>query len=124
MFLVRAISRYTGTRVKAFRDAVRSRDGRCIISGKRAVNADLGLWTGFEAAHIFPLAYESHWNEHHLSRWITNPPATGGSINSVQNGLLLRADLHQLFDSYALSINPDVCISFVKKPEQPMIVIG
>ncbi|KAG5287530.1 hypothetical protein I7I50_12359 [Histoplasma capsulatum G186AR] len=28
-------------------------------------------------------------------------------INSTQNGLLLRRDVHALFDSYILSINPD-----------------
>lgn len=30
------------------------------------------------------------------------------AINSVQNGLMLRNDLNSLFDSYILSINPDV----------------
>lgn len=35
--------------------------------------------------------------------------ASGGSrINSVQNGLLLRGDLHDQFDQYLFSINPDV----------------
>jgi hypothetical protein len=29
-------------------------------------------------------------------------------INSIQNGLLLRSDLHDQFDSYFLAINPDV----------------
>jgi hypothetical protein len=48
-----------------------------------------------------------------LSRWISIPPETeaAGTINSVQNGMLLKSDLHQLFDNYAFSINPDVCIS-------------
>jgi len=31
-------------------------------------------------------------------------------LNSVQNGLLLSSDIHQLFDNYAFSIKPDVCI--------------
>ncbi|OJD21951.1 hypothetical protein ACJ73_06707 [Blastomyces percursus] len=31
-------------------------------------------------------------------------------INSTQNGLLLRSDVHDLFNSYMLSINPDVNI--------------
>lgn len=39
-------------------------------------------------------------------------PDTGGTINSVQNGLLLRSDIHQLFDFYDFSINPDVCVSY------------
>ena len=28
----------------------------------------------------------------------------------MQNGLLLRNDIHDLFDSYDVSINPDVCL--------------
>jgi hypothetical protein len=31
-----------------------------------------------------------------------------GTINSVQNGLLLDSAIHQLFDCYIFSINPDV----------------
>jgi len=68
------------------------------------------VFGGFEAARIFPLAYEGHWNQHDYSRWITIQPDTGGSINSVQNGILLREDIHTLFDAYGISINPDVCI--------------
>ncbi|KAL0634243.1 hypothetical protein Q9L58_006861 [Maublancomyces gigas] len=108
LWLVRTISVTSGTRLAAFRDAVRDRDRRCVITGRRVVSAR-GAWTGFEAAHIFPLAYERHWMEHNYGRWITIPPATesAGSINSVQNGMLLRADIHALFDSYTVSINPD-----------------
>ena len=98
----------SGTRVAAFRKAVRERDRRCIITGKLARRAEYGIWRGFEAAHIFPLAYEGHWNQHNYGRWITIQPDTGGSINSVQNGLLLRSDIHDLFDGYDISINPDV----------------
>jgi HNH endonuclease len=72
------------------------------------VNADLGNWSGFEAAYIFPLAYEGHWAQHSYDRWITIRPDTGGSINSVQNGMLLRRDIHSDFDNYFVSINPDV----------------
>jgi hypothetical protein len=107
-WLVRTISHSTGTRVKSFCDAVRSRDRQCVISGEKAVGAHLNRWRGFEAAHIFPLAYESHWTEHGYDRWITIPLENGGTINSVQNGLLLESAVHQLFDSYDLSINPDV----------------
>ena len=106
--LVRTISVSSGTRVAEFREAVRQRDRRCVITRRPAVNAEFGNWRGFEAAHIFPLAYDGHWSDNHYGRWITIPPGTGGSINSVQNGLLLTADIHILFDSYDISINPDV----------------
>jgi len=98
----------TGSRVAGFRDAVRARDGRCVVSGQVVKGVQYGQWWGFEAAHIFPLAYEEHWARNSYSRWITIPPATGGHINSVQNGLLLRSDLHVLFDNYVFSIDPDV----------------
>ena len=108
--LVRTISLATGSRVKAFSDAVRSRDDRCIISGRPVMRInDISFYDGFEAAHVFPLAYEGHWRDQNLSRWITQGPIIGGAINSVQNGLLLASDIHQLFDNYSLSINPDVC---------------
>ncbi|KAG4444160.1 hypothetical protein IFR05_000389 [Cadophora sp. M221] len=108
--LLRTISLQTGTRVQAFTDAVRSRDGRCVISGKIAF-AHLDFWTGFEAAHIFPLAFEGIWKDYNYGRWVLTPPdeeeIKGGKINSSQNGLLLRSDIHQLFDMYFISINPD-----------------
>jgi HNH endonuclease len=99
----------SGTRVRNFRDAVRHRDRRCLITREEAED-EQGHWWGYEAAHIFPLAHQGYWQEHNFDRWITIPPETGGSISSIQNGLLLRSDLHQLFDVYNISINPDVCI--------------
>ena len=80
------------------------------MTGEEVVNAEFGFWDGFNAAHVFPLAYEDHWIKHNYGQWITKPPATGGDLNSVQTGLLLRTDIHQLFDSYIISINPDVCM--------------
>ncbi|KAG9238857.1 hypothetical protein BJ875DRAFT_479915 [Amylocarpus encephaloides] len=106
-WLVRTISHATGTRVQSFTDSVRSRDRRCVISGGKAVGAYIDNWRGFQAAHIFPLAYEGHWIEYGYDRWITIRPESGGTINSVQNGMLLNSSVHQLFDSYDLSINPD-----------------
>ncbi|KAI9761805.1 MAG: hypothetical protein M1840_001685 [Geoglossum simile] len=106
-WLVRTLSIATGTRVAQFRDSVRERDRRCIMTGQRALGADRGFWHSFEAAHIFPLAYEGHWVDNDYSRWITIEPTTGGPINSVQNGMLLRSHMHNLFDNYDVSINPD-----------------
>ena len=72
--------------------------------------SDFTQWFRFEAAHIFPLGHEGHWKQYNFGRWISLPPERGGLINSVQNGLLLESRIHQLFDAYVLSINPDVCI--------------
>lgn len=79
--------------------AVRDRDGRCIVSGK------LNRFNGLDAAHIFPLAQGAHWIHNNFDRWITDGSE---SINSVENGILLRADLHREFDMFTFSINPDV----------------
>ncbi len=106
--LTRTISLSTATRLQSFRNEVRRRDGRCIITGQEALGIDQDHWTGFEVAHVFPLAYEGHWVQHNFARWITIPAVNGETINSKQNGLLLRADIHGLFDNYDLSINPDV----------------
>ena len=67
-------------------------------------------WDRFEAAHVFPLASEALFIHDNLSRWITLGAPTESGINSVQNGLLLRVDVHRLFDQYLISINPDVSI--------------
>ncbi|AEO60038.1 hypothetical protein MYCTH_2120123 [Thermothelomyces thermophilus ATCC 42464] len=117
----RACSIASGTRVQSFIEQVQARDGRCIVSKVENARAVDGFWWGFEAAHIFPLAYEQQWLENNYSRWITIDPPQGGKINSVQNGILLRSDLHQLFDNYTFSINPDngyKIIYFVKDCEQ------
>ncbi|KAG0634674.1 HNH endonuclease-domain-containing protein [Tuber brumale] len=89
----------------------RDRDRKCVISGivnfESSIQAD--NWAGFEAAHIFPLQRESYWIEHNYGLWITDTDDAPGSskINSSQNGILLRADIHQMFDQYLISVNPD-----------------
>lgn len=40
-------------------------------------------------------------------------------FNSVPNGLLMRSDLHSMFDQYLFSINPDVCTL-----GKPLFVLG
>ena len=70
-------------------------------------------YRGFEAAHIFPLAYEGYWKDYNYDSWITIPPEKGGTINSVQNGILLGASMRQRFDNYDFSINPDVCVPYI-----------
>ena len=97
-----------------FRDAVRKRDRGCVLTGERAINAEDGDWGGFCATHIFPLEYAEHWVDSGHDCLITTPTsrrsasrrATG--IYSVQNGVLLRADMRKRFERYLVSINPDV----------------
>ncbi|KAK3353447.1 hypothetical protein B0T25DRAFT_590984 [Lasiosphaeria hispida] len=108
--LTRTMSIQSGTQTGSFRNQVRERDGRCV------------------AVHIFPLAYEHQWLHGGWSQRITIPAQRGGSINSVQNGLLLRNDIHQLFDLYHFSINPDpdnegIAGTSLDDPQRPLDVL-
>ncbi|EGD92176.1 hypothetical protein H112_00250 [Trichophyton rubrum D6] len=90
-------------RDETFRHDVRQRDGRCVITGRVNHNAGVGLWRGFEAAHVFPLALSMIFSSCAFSNGITD----SRGINSPNNGLLLRSDIHQMWDGYEFAINPD-----------------
>ncbi|MDE0347725.1 MAG: HNH endonuclease signature motif containing protein [Boseongicola sp.] len=65
----------------SFRDAlIRAYSGRCVVSGCKVPEA-------LEAAHIMPHNGDPIWDQ-------------------VENGLLLRRDLHALFDAFLWSVNP------------------
>ena len=107
--LTRASSHHITGRDDRFRREVRARDGGCVVTHIMNPDGEYDRWDGFEAAHIFPLAYESHFTSQGLSRWITNKRGDSDTgINSCQNGLLLREDIHTLFDNYKFSIHVDV----------------
>jgi hypothetical protein len=42
------------------------------------------------------------------------PQEVGGptKIDSIQNVILLRSDLHDAWDNYQIAVNPDVCIIY------------
>ena len=92
---------------------MRERDGGFVITGMKARLGPDGGWWSFEAAHIFPLAYQGYWNTCKFYNWVDIPPANSldGMINSVQNGILPRRDIHGNFDAYDVAINPDVRIA-------------
>ncbi|OBT76810.1 hypothetical protein VF21_04524 [Pseudogymnoascus sp. 05NY08] len=88
-----------------FRSRVRARDGRCVITGAEPAGDD---FVRLAAAHIFPLAYLDVWKTESWQRKIADDRYVGESgINSVQNGILLRSDVHELFDTFRIAINPD-----------------
>jgi len=66
-------------------------------------------WSGFEAAHIFPLPYEDLWIDCGYRKGITDmdDAAVSSRIHSAQNRFLLQATIHQFFDQYLVSVNPD-----------------
>jgi len=93
-----------------FRNGVRARDEKCVISEKINDGALWDVWAGFEAAHMFPLQYESLWTQYDYGHWITNMNGGSFRINFIQNELLMSENLHTQFDQYLFSINPDVSI--------------
>lgn len=56
-FFPRTLSWSSTGRVAAFRDKIRSRGRHCVIAGQPSFSAANNRWTGFEVAHIFPLAF-------------------------------------------------------------------
>ncbi|KAM5439115.1 hypothetical protein McanMca71_003518 [Microsporum canis] len=108
-WFARLTSRSVSGREDRFRDGVRARDGKCVISGQVNPGVQWDDWAGLEAAHVFPLERESLWIQCNYGRWITDMDhAVGVSrINSIQNGLLMGGTLHHRFDQYLFSINPD-----------------
>ena len=66
---------------RAFRDALfQTYSGRCVVSGCKVPEA-------LEAAHIMPHSGDPIWDQ-------------------AENGLLLRRDLHSLFDAFLWSVDP------------------
>ncbi|KAF8534664.1 hypothetical protein BDD12DRAFT_988700 [Trichophaea hybrida] len=91
----RIISHNVSGRENAFRDGIRARDGRCIISGVVNLSA--------------PMQKESLWVQFNYGHWMTDMDDINGvsKINPLQNGFLLNEHIHSLFDQYLLSLNPD-----------------
>ncbi|KAK6350054.1 hypothetical protein TWF696_006303 [Orbilia brochopaga] len=102
----RLITHVSSSRDRQFRMEVRQRDGKCVISGLENRRADLEDWRGFDACHIVPLHLESWLVQQHYDSWITDETSSA-KINSPQNGLLLSSSVHQDFDAYIVSVNPD-----------------
>lgn len=94
----------------AFRDGVRARDRKCVITSVPNLGAEYDEWVSFETAHIFPLAHESTWVESDYARWITDMDhrSACAGMNSRPNGLLLPTHNHTTWDIYMISVNPDV----------------
>ncbi|PUU84230.1 hypothetical protein B9Z19DRAFT_1118105 [Tuber borchii] len=104
---------HPGARDGNFRTSVRDRDRRCVIT-ETPVNerqVECGFRSGINACHIFPIAHNWLWENKNYGRWvkdnIDDESEPSGSINSVRNGILLRSDVHDWFNNYTLSIDPD-----------------
>ena len=71
-------------------------------------------FTGLDAAHIFPVANEDEWVNEGYARFVRDDAAPEDvsltKINSAQNGLLMRRDVHALWVVWGMGINVDVCM--------------
>ncbi|KAF8531012.1 hypothetical protein JB92DRAFT_3139171 [Gautieria morchelliformis] len=107
-----------GSRGNHYQTRTRDRDPCCLISGFSVVRGD---FTRFSAAHIYPRAHVLEWNNKGYPSRITDPAPIsdiGGpsKIDSIQNIILLRSDLHNAWDNYDFAVNPDadyVVIPFI-----------
>lgn len=131
-WVARLISHNVSGRENSFSPGVRRRDGKCVISGTISRQALYGNWASLEAAHVFPLEHESIWMHNNYGRWVTDMDdgVDISKINSVQNGLLMGAHLHRLFDQYLFSVNPDVstliqgCPSYANKSQDDYKIVS
>ncbi|KAJ8103590.1 HNH endonuclease-domain-containing protein [Lipomyces tetrasporus] len=107
--IARALSRSVSTRRnRKFREQVRNRDGKCVITGLPNPVAFMNDWTSFEAAHIFPLSHEELFTSLNYPQFVANrTDETDIGINSCQNGLLMQSTIHQQFDTFKFGIDPD-----------------
>ncbi|KAG0131596.1 hypothetical protein HOY82DRAFT_578573 [Tuber indicum] len=88
-WIPRLIFHEMSTREDCFHNNTGNRDRRC--------------------CHIFPPEHDVLGIRGNYGRWIPemDHATESAKLNSVQNRLLLQADVRQLFDGYLISINPD-----------------
>jgi hypothetical protein len=115
--------------ISAFQQRVRDRDPCCLILG---LEVKARIYTRFRETHIFPPGHESKacciifhlsFKLKHVMQWIekgypnlitdTAPLSElGGAskIDSVQNAILIRSDLHNAWSDCLIAVLPEVCI--------------
>ncbi|KAJ6187864.1 hypothetical protein N7519_002772 [Penicillium mononematosum] len=95
----------------AFYNSLCERDSCCAITGQtRIINLERPF-LGLDATHVFPVCMMEEWRRDGYRRYITDtrPDSEIGEsgLYSVQNGLLLRADIHPHFDGFQIGFDPD-----------------
>ncbi|KAJ5236807.1 hypothetical protein N7489_006898 [Penicillium chrysogenum] len=95
----------------AFRNTLCQRDGCCVISGQARTIDIEHPFRGLGATHVFPVSMIEEWRRNGYRQYITDTrPSSeigGSGLFSAQNGLLLREDIHTLFDDFLIGIDPD-----------------
>ncbi|KAJ2930023.1 hypothetical protein H1R20_g7079, partial [Candolleomyces eurysporus] len=94
-------------RTNHYRERARARDGKCLITG-----SGTQTWSRLHAAHIFSRAHDIEWVEKGYPSKITDTAdeaLIGGptKIDSVQNVLTMRCDLHNAWDNFEFAVDPN-----------------
>lgn len=97
----------TPARGHHYRDRGRARDGKCLITGLQTQT-----YSRLKVAHIFPRAHDNEWKSKGYPSKITDTAdeaRIGGptKIDSVQNVITLRSDLHDAWDNYEFGVDPN-----------------
>ncbi|KAF8723794.1 hypothetical protein AX14_009187 [Amanita brunnescens Koide BX004] len=108
----------TRSAILAYQERTRNCDHCCLISREYVVRHD---YSRFKATQIFSPVHEVDWVNKGYPNLITDSAPLldlGGStkIDSIQNAIFLRGDLHNAWDSYMFAVHPDrghVVIPFV-----------
>ncbi|PWN88803.1 hypothetical protein FA10DRAFT_268942 [Acaromyces ingoldii] len=89
-----------------FADRIRARDRKCLITGLTTIHRS---WTRLHAAHIFARAHLDRWRTLGFDDLVddTGRQLGDAKIDSVQSGLLLRADLHAAFNAHEFAVDVD-----------------
>ncbi|KAN0068121.1 HNH endonuclease domain containing protein [Elaphomyces granulatus] len=102
--------------LRYFRDGLRERDRACAITGQSFRLRD-DPFNGLEAAHIYPVSRVSEWVAQNYRRWITDDSNAGRigetGLYSLQNGLLLTANMHRTWDSFGVAVDLDADFKIV-----------
>ncbi|KAF8801649.1 hypothetical protein BYT27DRAFT_7114300 [Phlegmacium glaucopus] len=97
----------TPARGHHYRSRGRARDGKCLITGMQTQT-----YSRLKVAHIFPRTHDAEWIRKGYPSKITDTAdeaCMGGpmKIDSVQNVITLRSDLHDAWDNYEFGVNPN-----------------
>ncbi|KAH9032547.1 hypothetical protein EDB84DRAFT_1561942 [Lactarius hengduanensis] len=93
--------------VSSYRARGRARDGKCLITGLQTQT-----YSRLKVAHIFPRAHDAEWIRKGYPSKITDSAdevVMGGptKIDSVQNVITMRSDLHDAWDNYEFGVDPN-----------------
>ncbi|KDQ18486.1 hypothetical protein BOTBODRAFT_28856 [Botryobasidium botryosum FD-172 SS1] len=103
-FFERALTPMATPRASSFITPLRSRDGKCVITGRSPHAED---WASIKACHIVPLMQPDLFEEKFAPLLANDTLPEDQPLNSVQNGLILASEFREHWNRYNFSIDPD-----------------